>query len=48
MIRQLLIRGNIHRKVILWLNGNKESKISSIINGKGGGVDASKHYAKME
>ena len=39
---------NIHRKVILWLNGNKESKILSIINGKGGGVDASKHTAKME
>lgn len=39
---------NIHRKVIIWLNGNKESKISSIINGKGGSVDAFKHYAKME
>jgi len=39
---------NIHRKVILWLNGNKESKISSIINGKGGSVDLTKHQAKME
>lgn len=39
---------DIHRKVILWLNGKKESKILSIINGKGGGVDASTKKAKME
>ena len=44
----LNLEKNIHRKVILWLNGNKESKILSIINGKGGGVDASNKNAKME
>jgi len=44
----LNLEKNIHRKVILWLNGNKESKILSILNGKGGGVDASNKNAKME
>jgi len=43
-----MLERNIHRKIILWLNGNKESKILSIINGKGGSVDAMIKKAKME
>jgi hypothetical protein len=39
---------DIHHKIIFWLNGNKESKMLSIINGKGGGVDVSKRKAVME
>ncbi len=39
---------DIHRKVILWLNGKKESKISNIINGKGKGVDFSNRKSRME
>ena len=39
---------DIHHKIIFWLNGNKESKMLSIINGKGGTVDVSKRKAVME
>lgn len=33
------IEDSIYHKVIFWLNGNKESVVKSIINGKGGQVD---------
>ncbi len=39
---------DIHHKIIFWLNGNKESKMLSIINGKGGNVDANTRKAVME
>lgn len=38
---------NIHHKIIFWLNGNKESVMKSIINGKGGQVDVSTRKATM-
>jgi hypothetical protein len=41
------IEENIHHKIIFWLNGNKESVMKSIINGKGGPVDVSKRKATM-
>ena len=37
----------IHHKVIFWLNGNKESEVKSIINGKGGPVNISVRKATM-
>jgi hypothetical protein len=42
------LEGKIYHKVIFWLNGNKESKVKSIINGKGGGVNSSKRKATMD
>ena len=41
------IEEKIHHKIIFWLNGNKESVMKSIINGKGGPVDVSKRKATM-
>jgi len=38
---------NIHHKIIFWLNGNKQSIMKSIINGKGGQVDVSTKKATM-
>jgi len=38
---------DIHHKIIFWLNGNKESLMKSIINGKGGQVDVSTRKATM-
>lgn len=38
----------IHNKVIFWLNGNKESVVKSIINGKGGQVDVNNRKAAMK
>jgi len=38
---------NIHHKIIFWLNGNKESVMKSIINGKGGPVDVKNRKATM-
>jgi len=38
---------NIHHKIIFWLNGNKESVMKSIINGKGGPVDVKIRKATM-
>jgi hypothetical protein len=39
---------DIHHKIIFWLSGgNKESKIKSVINGKGGQVDISNVKAIM-
>ena len=41
------VEENIHHKIIFWLNGNKESVMKSIINGKGGKVDVSTRKATM-
>ena len=38
----------IHNKIIFWLNGNKESVVKSIINGKGGPVNVSNRKATMK
>jgi hypothetical protein len=37
----------IHHMIIYWLNGNKESIVKSIINGKGGSVSGTKRKAMM-
>jgi len=42
------LENNIHHKIIFWLNGNKESVVKSIINGKGGGIDFSNRKAAMK
>ncbi len=42
------LENKIHHKIIYWLNGNKESVVKSIINGKGGGVDEKKRKATMD
>jgi hypothetical protein len=42
------LENKIHHKIIFWLNGNKESVVRSIINGKGGEVSVSKRKATME
>jgi hypothetical protein len=44
----LAIENSIHHKVIFWLNGNKESIVKSIINGKGGSVNSSNRKAMMK
>lgn len=41
------LENKIHHIVIYWLNGNKESEVRSIINGKGGGVSNSVRKATM-
>jgi hypothetical protein len=41
------IEANMHHLIIFWLNGNKESVVRSIINGKGGEVSAVKRKAIM-
>ena len=38
----------IHNKIIFWLNGNKESIVKSIINGKGGPVNVTTRKATMK
>lgn len=42
------LEDKIHHKVIFWLNGNKESVVRSIINGKGGPVNESNRKATMK
>ncbi len=42
------LEGNIHNKIIFWLNGNKESVVKSIINGKGGPVNVTTRKAAMK
>ena len=42
------LEDKIHNKIIFWLNGNKESVVKSIINGKGGPVNASNRKATMK
>ena len=44
----LALEKEIHHKITFWLNGNKESVMKSIINGKGGQVDVSNKKAIME
>ncbi len=39
---------DIHHKVIFWLNGNRESEVRSIINGKGGAVNHTIRKASMK
>jgi hypothetical protein len=42
------LEDRIHNKIIFWLNGNKESVVKSIINGKGGAVNKDKRKAIMK
>jgi hypothetical protein len=42
------VENGFHHKVIFWLNGNKESVVKSIINGKGGSISNSTRKATME
>ncbi len=42
------LEDKIHNKIIYWLNGNKESIVKSIINGKGGSVSESHRKAAMK
>jgi hypothetical protein len=42
------LEDKIHHKIIFWLNGNKESEVRSIINGKGGPVNQAKRKAAMK
>ena len=42
------LESRMHNKVIFWLNGNKESVVKSIINGKGGSVNVSNRKAAMK
>jgi hypothetical protein len=42
------LENSIHHKVIFWLNGNKESIVKSIINGKGGPISNSNRKATLE
>lgn len=44
----LAVEKNFYHKVIIWLNGNKESMVKSIINGKGGSVNSSNRKRVME
>jgi hypothetical protein len=41
------VENGFHHKVIFWLNGNKESVVKSIINGKGGSVSGSNRKETM-
>jgi hypothetical protein len=41
------VENGFHHKVIFWLNGNKESIVKSIINGKGGSVSSASRKATM-
>jgi hypothetical protein len=43
-----LLEDKIHHKIIFWLNGNKDSVVKSIINGKGGPVNQSVRKAAMK
>ena len=42
------IEKDMHHMIIFWLNGNKESAVKSIINGKGTGVSISNRKSTME
>jgi hypothetical protein len=42
------LENKIHHKIIYWLNGNKESIVKSIINGKGGPVNFSNRKATLD
>jgi len=42
------LEGSIYHKLIFWLNGNKESIVKSIINGKGGSISSSNRKAALK
>lgn len=42
------VENGFYHKVIFWLNGNKESVVKSIINGKGGSINSSNRKATMK
>jgi hypothetical protein len=42
------VEKGFYHKVIFWLNGNKESKVKSLINGKGTGVNSLNRKETME
>jgi len=42
-----LLENNFYHKVIFWLNGNKQSEVRSIINGKGGAVNSTNRKSTM-
>jgi hypothetical protein len=42
------LENSIHHKIIFWLNGNKESVVRSIINGKGGAINFSNRKQIMD
>lgn len=42
------IENRIRNKIIFWLNGNKDSVVKSIINGKGGQIDINNRKAAMK
>jgi hypothetical protein len=42
------LEDRIRNKIIFWLNGNKESYVKSIINGKGGRIDVNNRKAMMK
>jgi hypothetical protein len=44
----IALEKDIHHKIIFWLNGNKESVVKSIINGKGGQIDFNNRKAIMK
>lgn len=43
-----VVENGFYHKVIIWLNGNKESVVKSIINGKGGSLNSSNRKATMK
>jgi hypothetical protein len=43
-----LLESSIYHKVIFWLNGNKDSAVKSIINGKGGSVSSTNRKQTMK
>jgi predicted heme/steroid binding protein len=42
------LESSIHNKIIFWLNGNKESVVKSIINGKGDAVNVNNRKSVMK
>jgi hypothetical protein len=42
------VENGFYHKVIFWLNGNKESIVKSIINGKGEGINSLNRKATMK
>jgi predicted heme/steroid binding protein len=42
------LESSIHNKIIFWLNGNKESVVKSIINGKGDAVNVTNRKSVMK
>lgn len=43
-----ILENNFYHKLTFWLNGNKESVVKSIINGKGGAVNATHRKRTMD